>query len=209
MKGQIYIWGSENQYENYAGAIAAAGGTACFGGDPKNCDGLLLPGGGDLEPWQYGQEDYGSRDLDPARDQAEWDLLDRFTAAGKPVLGICRGLQVINVFFGGTLFQDLPGHCAVEGADRLHRIHTLPSPFSVLYGAENVVNSAHHQAADRLGSGLRAVQWTGDGVVEALCHQTLPVWGVQWHPERLRGRFAAYGAADGDLLFAWFLAQCR
>jgi len=209
VKGQIYIWGSENQYENYAGAIAAAGGTACFGGDPKNCDGLLLPGGGDLEPWRYGQENCGSRDLDPARDQAEWDLLDRFTAAGKPVLGICRGLQVINVFFGGTLFQDLPGHCAVEGVDRLHSVHTLPSPFSALYGAENVVNSAHHQAADRLGSGLRAVQWTGDGVVEALCHQTLPVWGVQWHPERLRGRFAACGAADGDLLFAWFLAQCR
>lgn len=209
MKGQIYIWGSENQYENYAKAVAAAGGTACFDGDPKDCDGLLLPGGGDLEPWRYGQENRGSRDLDPVRDRAEWDLLDRFTAAGRPVLGICRGLQTINVFFGGTLFQDLPGHCAVEGTDRFHSIRTLPSPFSVLYGEENVVNSAHHQAVDRLGSGLQAVQWTEDGVVEALCHQTLPVWAVQWHPERLRGRFAKCGAADGDLLFAWFLAQCR
>ena len=119
-----------------------------------------------------------------------------------PVLGICRGLQTVNVFFGGTLCQDIPGHAAQNGADRLHRIRTSPSPLRGLCGENCVVNSAHHQAVDRLGAGLEAVQWTADGVVEALCHQTLPVWAVQWHPERLEG-------AVGRDLFTAFLALCR
>lgn len=208
MRSQICIWGREEQYRNYAEAIAAAGGLACFGEDPKRCDALLLPGGGDLEPWRYGQKNTASRNLDKDRDQTELDLLDEFTAAGKPVLGICRGLQTINVFFGGTLIQDLSGHSAADGEDRFHRVRTLPSVFSGLYGEACVVNSAHHQAADQLGSGLRAVQWTGDGVIEAVCHRTLPVWAVQWHPERLRGTFAKHGTADGDALFTWFLALC-
>ena len=72
-----------------------------------------------------------------------------------------------------------------------------------------MVNSAHHQAADRLGCGLEAVQWTADGVVEALCHRTAPVWAVQWHPERLRGPLARPAAADGDRLFRAFLQAAR
>lgn len=208
VKRQIYIWGREEQYRNYARAVAAAGGTARFGGGVEECDALLLPGGGDLEPWRYGQKNAASRDLDPDRDRAELALLEQFMAEGKPVLGICRGIQTVNVFFGGTLIQDLPGHSAADGVDRLHRIRTLTSPFSTLYGGECVVNSAHHQAVDRLGSGLRAVQWTGDGVIEAVCHRTLPVWAVQWHPERLRGPFAKQGTADGNMLFAWFLTLC-
>ncbi|WP_287227491.1 gamma-glutamyl-gamma-aminobutyrate hydrolase family protein [Oscillibacter sp.] len=87
--------------------------------------------------------------------------------------------------FGGTLIQDLPGHSQAAGRDRLHRVRTAPSPLQDLFGETLVVNSAHHQAADRLGQGLRAVQWAIDGTVEAVIHQSLPVWGVQWHPERL------------------------
>lgn len=71
----------------------------------------------------------------------------------KPVLGICRGLQVLNVFFEGTLIQDLPGHSQAAGRDRLHRVRTAPSPLQDLFGETLVVNSAHHQAADRLGAG--------------------------------------------------------
>ena len=77
-----------------------------------------------------------------------------------------------------------------------------PSFLSRICGEEAVVNSAHHQAADRLGQGLAAVQWAADGVVEALEHETLPVWGVQWHPERLPGEL-------GRRLFAAFLERCR
>ena len=189
----VYIWGRAERFENYRLWVEAAGGRPVFGRDSLGqgaaWDALLLPGGGDLEPWRYGRENTASRGLEPERDEAEFQLLQDFTAAGKPVLGVCRGLQSVNVFFGGTLIQDIPGHGVLEdGRDRLHRVRTAPSPLPGSPGERLTVNSAHHQAADRLGSGLRAVQWTADGVVEALCHERLPVWAVQWHPERLEDR---------------------
>lgn len=208
----LFVCGRRDRYPNYAAALAAAGGLLRFSEDitdAADCDGLLLPGGGDLEPWRYGQNNAASRDLEPRRDAAELALLERFTAAGKPVLGICRGLQAVNVFFGGTLIQDLPGHSAVRGRDRLHAVCTGPGPLARLWGERPMVNSAHHQAADRLGAGLRAVQWAPDGTVEALVHETLPVWAVQWHPERLAGPFSVAGTADGGRLLAAFVELCR
>ena len=197
----VYIWGESTRYENYRRAVEAAGGTVRFGGTPEGCDALLLPGGGDMEPWRYGQSNTASRGLEPERDTAELMLLERFTAAGKPVLGICRGIQVINVFFGGTLCQDLPGHSAVDGHDSFHTVRTARSPLLAVCGPLCRVNSAHHQAADAPGRGLRAVQWAEDGAVEAVCHDCLPVWGVQWHPERLPGEL-------GGRLLRAFLALC-
>ena len=197
----VYLWGDAERYGNYRRAVERVGGTVRFGGSPSGCSGLLLPGGGDLEPWHYGQENTASRGLEPERDAAELALLEFFTTRRLPVLGICRGLQTINVFFGGTLCQDIPGHAARNGADRLHRVRTAPSPLRELCGEEGVVNSAHHQAADRIGAGLRPVQWADDGVVEALCHRTLPVWAVQWHPERL-------AKTAGPALLTAFLARC-
>ena len=168
--------------------MEAAGGQALFGSETEPAaDALLLPGGGDLAPWRYGQENTASRGLEPERDAAELALLDRFTAAGKPVLGICRGLQTINVFFGGTLLQDIPGHSAECGRDRMHPVRSA-GLFARLLGERGSVNSAHHQAAGRLGSGLEAAQWSPEGVTEALVHRRLPVWAVQWHPERLERR---------------------
>lgn len=203
----VYIWGSPRRFVSYRRWVESAGGRAVFGeaaeGQGRRWDALLLPGGGDLEPWRYGQENTASRGLEPERDEAELRLLQEFTAAGKPVLGVCRGLQTINVFFGGTLLQDVPGHGTVEGADRLHAVRTAPSSLGRLFGEGLTVNSAHHQAAGRLGSGLRAVQWAGDGVVEALCHERLPVWAVQWHPERLGDR------APGRRLMGAFLEWRR
>lgn len=203
MKRTVYIWGEPERFANYRRAVESAGGRAVFGkesaGQGAVWDALLLPGGGDLEPWRYGRENTASRGLEPERDRAELELLAEFTAAGKPVLGVCRGLQTVNVFFGGTLVQDVPSHSAVGGVDRLHPVRTVSSPLQAVCGKEAMVNSAHHQAADRLGSGLRAVQWAADGVVEALCHDRLPVWAVQWHPERLE----ASGA--GRRLFGAFL----
>lgn len=199
----VYVWGEADRFGNYRRWVEAAGGRPVFGrefsGQGTEWDALLLPGGGDLEPWRYGQKNTASRGLEPERDEAELRLLQEFTAAGKPVLGVCRGLQTINVFFGGTLLQDIPGHNALEdGTDRLHRVRAAASPLSAPCGERLSVNSAHHQAADRMGSGLRAVQWTEDGVVEALCHARLPVWAVQWHPERL-----AFSKAGRRLLGAF------
>ena len=147
-------------------------------------------------------------DVEPERDQEELALLAMFAAIKRPVLGICRGLQTINVFFGGTLLQDIQGHSAAEGIDRFHRVYTAPSFLRELYGEEGIVNSAHHQAIERLGADLEAIQWAPDGTVEALIHRNLPIWAVQWHPERLRGRWARAGAADGGRIFQAFLAAC-
>lgn len=209
MAKTVFLWGRPGQYPNYQRALEAAGAAVRLSQDlsgADRCSTLLLPGGGDMEPWRYGQVNTASRGLEPDRDRAELLLLERFTRARKPVLGICRGMQVINVFFGGTLVQDLPGHGQAAGRDRLHRVRTAPSPLNDLYGREVIVNSAHHQAADRLGGGLQAVQWTANGTVEAVVHRALPVWGVQWHPERLSGPLALAGAADGARLFAAWLA---
>ena len=197
----VYIWGEATRYENYRRAVEAAGGTVRFGGTPEGCDALLLPGGGDMEPWRYGQSNTASRGLEPERDTAELMLLERFTAAGKPVLGSCRGIQVSNVFCGGAVGQDLPGHSAVDGHDSFHTVRTARSPLLAVCGPLCRVNSAHHQAADAPGRGLRAVQWAEDGAVEAVCHDCLPVWGVQWHPERLPGEL-------GGRLLRAFLALC-
>lgn len=205
MARTIFIFGAEARYVNYKRAVEAAGGRVRFSALPeqaKICDALLLPGGGDLEPWRYGQFNTASRGLEPDRDAAEFALLDYFSVVKKPVLGICRGLQTINVYFGGALRQDIPGHSAADGIDRIHTVRTAPSFLSGLCGDSCVVNSAHHQAAERLGHGLFAVQWAPDGVVEAVCHQSLPVWGVQWHPERLGPN------TPGDGVFRAFLSLC-
>ena len=95
---RVYLAGREENYLNYRIGIEAAGGMIRFGGDPLECDALLLPGGGDLEPWRYGQQNLGSRSIDAKRDQRELDLMDLFIWQRKPVLGICRGLQVVNVY---------------------------------------------------------------------------------------------------------------
>ena len=210
-KPVLFVYGQQEHYKNYAAAATAAGGSLQFSLDireAEGCHGLLLPGGGDLEPWRYGQVNIASRGLEPERDQAELVLLEQFTVKRKPVLGICRGLQTINVFFGGTLIQDLPGHVAAGERDRLHVVDTAADAFGRFWGERPVVNSAHHQAANRLGTGLQAIQWAPDGTIEALAHRGLPVWAVQWHPERLTGMWAIRGAADGGKLWRAFLALC-
>lgn len=198
---RVYISGDSAVCRNYSRAILRSGGVPCFNADPQTCHALLLPGGGDVASWRYGQTDTACRSVDPERDGRELALLERFTAWGRPVLGVCRGMQVINVFFGGTLTQDLLGHSQIDGRDRLHTVTSAPSPLRELYGERCLVNSAHHQAVSRLGSGLEALQWAEDGVIEALRHQTLPILAVQWHPERL-----SPPGADGLLLYRAFLS---
>ena len=201
---RVCIPGSAGIYQNYGAAVLRAGGIPCFGANLESCDCLLLPGGGDLEPWRYGQANTASHSLDPAQDALEWKLLEHFVSRKLPVLGVCRGMQTINVFFGGDLIQDWPGHSAVNGRDRLHAVTAAPSVLRTLYGERCVVNSSHHQIVGGLGDGLETVQWADDGAVEALRHRILPVWGVQWHPERLLDTGGS--RADGILLYRAFLS---
>lgn len=159
-------------------------------------DGLVLQGGLDIDPGMYDQPDrhiIGEPDL--IRDECELELLRAFVGLGKPVLGICRGMQLINVAFGGSLHQDL----IAEGATAFSHVqsalydrHHHPVTFvedDVLqrwYGGvtQGMVNSIHHQGIARLGEGLRPVAYAPDGVIEALWHDGDSfVLGVQWHPE--------------------------
>ena len=159
----------------------------------------------------------GSKDIDLDRDRAELALVKAFAGAGKPILGICRGHQVLNVAFGGTLIQDLGPvgnlfHRPSPGChwDKIHPIRTLPgSILDTLYGPTLVTNSSHHQAVDRLGDGFTATAWSESGVVEAMEHASLPILAVQFHPERMSYALRRPDANDGAKLFEWFLARCR
>ncbi|MCI8537318.1 MAG: gamma-glutamyl-gamma-aminobutyrate hydrolase family protein [Oscillospiraceae bacterium] len=200
---------------NYVRAVEQAGGAAvpsfCPQADPSGYDGLVLCGGGDLEDQYAGGANPAPAGVDGDRDRAELALIPAFLETGRPILGICRGHQLLNLVLGGTLILDLPPaglalHTRPAGRDRLHPVRAAADSFAVrLYGGVSQVNSAHHQAVDRLAPGLRAVQWSEDGVLEALEHASAPVWGVQWHPERLDG---SGGTAEGGLLFRAFLDLC-
>lgn len=154
------------------------------------CDGLLMPGGVDIEPARYGQEtDEKCGKIDLARDAAEWWMLEAFLPTKKPVLGICRGIQMLNVFQGGTLHQHIDSHSDFKSRSTgCHKVHVTPG--SILEGIVNAesltVNSLHHQALDVLGKDLAVCAVSEDGIAEAVVHTGHPfLLGVQWHPEHM------------------------
>lgn len=165
-------------------------------------DALLLPGGGDLHPAHFDQIDRYSSGIEVQVDRMQFYLAEAFVSAGKPVMGICKGMQLLNVLFGGTLIQDLPDkqkeHHAWDEQQQKDREHDSRISPHFLFRAsirrDQRVNSAHHQAVDRIGDGLLPIQWADDGVIEGICHRALPVAGLQWHPER-------YGTEEADALF--------
>ncbi len=179
---------------------------------PADYDGLVLPGGGDIAPALFGAENHGSRNIDEALDRLQLKILDGFLKAGKPVLGICKGMQLLNVYFGGTILQDLPEHSrlvhAYDKKDRIHPTKAARGTFlEQLYGRTPVTNSAHHQGVSLLGEGLRAAQYSHDFVVEGIYHERLPVFGVQWHPERMCLTFANVRMHDGGEVLRYFLSK--
>lgn len=213
MKPRILISTGGGNAANYLAAIEAAGGVgeARYLPSPDlSYDGLLLTGGDDMDPALFGQANRGSRGIDRARDQAELSLLDAFLGASKPVLAICRGHQVVNVWLGGDLIQDLGPELAPfhqkEVGDQVHLIRAAEgSLLHRLYGPMFPVNSSHHQGLGQLGRGLTASAWSEGGVVEAVEHDTLPLISVQFHPERMTGALARPDTVDGGAIFRAFL----
>lgn len=159
-------------------------------------DGIVLTGGGDVDPALYGHERHpGVKGVDPVRDRVETELVRSARKRDLPILAICRGIQILNVALGGTLVQDIQSqvpealnHWDPERwAAHSHPISLEPgTKLSGIVGSEIAVNSMHHQAVDRVGPCLRAAGWAPDGVIEAIeCPDMRFCIGVQWHPECL------------------------
>lgn len=179
-------------------------------------DGILFSGGEDVDPALYDEKTkYESVHVDRARDDFEFALLDAAIERRLPILGICRGIQMINVKFGGTLIQDIKSDTDLEHehrqpgnrADLTHAV-TVTEPESTLAGAvagSCRVNSLHHQAIKRLGRGLKVTAHSEDGLVEAIeAADDYPfLMAVQWHPEELVNR------PEQRHIIAQFIAQCR
>ena len=161
-------------------------------------DGLVLQGGSDLAPETYREKPIGKWLGDRIRDEYELELIELFLKADKPVLGICRGFQLMNAYYGGTLFQDTetqrPESDKHRDAIEYDRVHhgvrfEKDSFFETLYAGESnpMVNSVHHQAVKDLGKGLLPQAYSSeDNILEAFIHESAEpgkIMGVQWHPE--------------------------
>ncbi|WP_448811623.1 gamma-glutamyl-gamma-aminobutyrate hydrolase family protein [Agromyces bauzanensis] len=193
----------EMYLSEYATSVQLAGGLAvhlAIDADPaelvERLDGVVIAGGEDVDPRRYGEAPgpHTNR-IDPLRDEFEIGLVLAAIDAGIPVLGVCRGNQVINVALGGSLVQHLEIGTGESHASyaypRQHRAHVVDArpgtTVERLYGAQFPVNSFHHQAVRRLGDGLIAAGSARDGVIESIEHRDAPVLGVQWHPETFGG----------------------
>jgi len=169
--------------------------------DIQQCDGVLLTGGEDVHPRFYNHPELYkycyADDVSEERDAFEWKILEYTEKNALPVLGICRGLQIANVFFGGTLIPDIPqwgkfNHSKMQDdTDRYHGITVDPNSWlhGLVISEGGMVNSNHHQSADRIGEGLIVSAFSPDGVVEALDRKDPDgksfLCLIQWHPERM------------------------
>ena len=174
----------------------------------RRLDGIVFPGGPDVDSAVYGARPHPRTCSDPDLDRHELPIVRWAVARSIPVLGICRGQQLINVALGGTLLQDVPQHRRrFWRTVYTHALHVQPaSRFAEILGATNLhVNSLHHQAVANLGLGLRAVAWAPDGTIEALESAHHPwLFTVQFHPEEL-----VPGHKPSQRLFSAFVAACR
>lgn len=201
--------------DNYVNALKRAGAIPVIVSDLNSLhidetDGLLLPGGVDINPARYSRDNAGSMEIDDRLDQLQFSVLKMFVEKRKPVLGICRGHQLINVYFGGTLNQNILTHQKHEHSkvtgDQYHEADSLQDTWiHSLYGNHFIVNSAHHQAVEKIGKHLHADLYsTDDHVVEGMHHTQLPVYSVQWHPERCYPS-AETDCVNGDAVFNYFI----
>ena len=149
----------------------------------KLCDGFVISGGSDIDPIHYNEENEGlSKKVSPRLDDVDKAVVNYSKKHNIPLLGICRGHQAINVFLGGSLYQDI-GHDH-EKIKFDHQLKTSKN-FILPFDEEIITNSYHHQAIKDIAPDLEVIAWHSDGTIEAVIHNYLPIIGIQWHPEML------------------------
>lgn len=199
---KIFICGEKT--DNYARAILSAGGEPVISENPellRKCDGLLLPGGGDISPCMYGSAENNCVNVDLKRDCTEQYLIAVALRKSLPIMGVCRGMQAINVYFGGTLQQKITEdklHYSTEG-DVYHAVYLTENCFlREIYKAEVItVNSAHRQCVKARGYGLKICAKATDGTPEAAQNLQKKIIAVQFHPERM---------PHGEKIYKYFLS---
>lgn len=211
----LHTW-VDSHYVFYPQAVAGAGGVpvhlpreADAGALVKRLDALLVAGGQDIDPRRYGSEpSAASTRIDPGRDRFELELIEAALDRGLPILGVCRGAQLLNVARGGTLVEDLVpvadllnhGQVIYPPEATVHRVEFRPGSLCHrIYGPERAVNSFHHQSIGELGAGIAISSQAEDETIESIeLEGGEEVIGVQWHPEML---------AEPDPIFAWLVAR--
>jgi len=213
---KIAIAGKEDQIKNYLHTFELINNPLIMVDkdvNPEEYDGLLLPGGADVNPNRYGETMNGSHTPDDELDEFQFSVLDKFVKANKPVFGICRGHQLINVYFNGTLVQDIEykdNHAGIDFKEVYHEIDANENNFlSDLYGLHFVTNSSHHQVVKTPGEGFVVDAYSKEGYVEAMHHQTKEIYTVQFHPERMCFDLKKdESEVDGSKVLEFFLSRC-
>ena len=215
------------KFENYRRWIATEPGTEVVklsfqdhnAAEVESCDGILFSGGEDVHPSLYGKpefvQEYGLKEIIPTRDQFEYEVIEKALESKKPVLGICRGLQLINVYLGGTLLPDIPklsqstAHGKISGQDQIHHIRVESSSLLHNISGREIgqVNSAHHQGVDKPADNLKVSAFGEPSIIEAMEWKdpAKKSWLllVQWHPERMQDLTSPF---SGNLKHAFLKA---
>lgn len=216
-------WGEKpRQIESpkaYSLAIARAGGIpwlaseVCEGELAELCDALLLSGGDDVHPKYFGEDVLNDTvNIDAPRDEFEMRLIPEFMRRKKPILCICRGIQALNIALGGDIYQDLLEQCGYVHSNGKIRHDVYAAPGTLLFelfGERFKTNSTHHQAVRKLAPGFKVAARSAEGIVEAFEHETLPIYGCQFHPERLTGEGWDERTPDFAPLFERFVAIAK
>ncbi len=212
---KIFIYGDREKVDKYIQAVTKAGAEVVCSFDPedsRSCDALLLSGGADINPKLYGEENTASVDIDDTRDAAEWKLIDIFREMDKPILGICRGHQVIGAYFGAKLIQHIDHHerHAWTPEAMYDKVHPMTAPegsfLHKIYGPEFMGNSSHHQAVAYLPENFKLGAMSDDGIIDAMYNEELKIYSTQFHPERMCEEYRSADTVEGSLVFDFFVS---